>query len=433
MLALVSDPDQGVKTAAFNYLIAHAPEKRSQYMKQFLRDRDFRVRGSALVSLAMESRNNPEMRKKFELESRVTKKIETLAALEDAEEVRFRKKILLKAIAQGGLQDHYWYISDMFDDDDPEIVRQAIESAGHTLDPEFIRSLSGFLGQEQFRVAAKSALAGYGPMLIDNFREVVARNAWNADLMRHIPPILEQFETQHSVDLLFMLLDHHDIGLRMEALRALNVLKKRNSSLRFHKKDVLRRILDEAHLYQATLTALYLQIKTTPGVPPAAGSPAERQVDARQSLIVLLERRLDGNLERIFWLLGLRYPSEDMLSIYQGIQSKKPDMRINAVEFLDNLLESNLKRVLIPIVEAALLENISDSMIKNLNLKLPDEYQCLSMLMAGRDVKISLAVLHLIAQMGNKRFIPLVSNYTNSSNVKIRSFARQTLHELLTV
>ena len=114
---------------------------------------------------------------------------------------------------------------------------------------------------------------------------------------------------------------------------------------------------------------------------------------------VYWRRRLDGNLERIFRLLGLKYPFDDILNIYQGIQSKKPDMRINAVEFLDNLLETNLKRVLIPIVETALLDTISEDALKNLNLKIPDEFQCLSMLLAGKDVKINLAYFYLIDQI----------------------------------
>ncbi len=154
-------------------------------------------------------------------------------------------------------------------------------------------------------------------------------------------------------------------------------------------------------------------------------------MEARKSLIVLLERRLDGNLERIFRLLGLKYPFDDILNIYQGIQSKKPDMRINALEFLDNLLETNLKRVLVPIVETALLDTISEEALKNLNLKIPDEFQCLSMLLAGKDVKINLATLYLIGQIKDKKYIPLVANFTNSKNPKIKSFAKQAHNELL--
>jgi AAA family ATP:ADP antiporter len=106
-------------------------------------------------------------------------------------------------------------------------------------------------------------------------------------------------------------------------------------------------------------------------------------------------------------------------------------MRINAVEFLDNLLETNLKRVLVPIVETALLDNISEDALKSLNLKIPDEFHCLSMLLSGPDVKISLATLFLISQIKDKKYIPLVANFTQSENLKIKTFANQALIELL--
>ncbi|PLW95536.1 MAG: hypothetical protein C0591_11000, partial [Marinilabiliales bacterium] len=139
---------------------------------------------------------------------------------------------------------------------------------------------------------------------------------------------------------------------------------------------------------------------------------------------------LDGNLERIFRLLGLKYPPEEILTIYQGLQSKKPDMRINAVEFLDNLLETNLKRVLIPIVETVFLDHISESTFKNLNVKIPDEFECLSMLLAGKDNKIKLAVLYLISQSKNTRYLTLVEKYANDDNPKIRNFSGQAIASL---
>jgi len=146
---------------------------------------------------------------------------------------------------------------------------------------------------------------------------------------------------------------------------------------------------------------------------------------------VLLERRLDGNLERIFRLLGLKYPPDDILNIYQGLQSKKPDMRLNAVEFLDNLLETNLKRVLIPIVETVLLDQVSAITIKTLNLKIQDEFQCFAMLLTGKDVKVTLAVLYLIAQLKNRKYVSLVQRYIHNENPKIRTFANEALSGLL--
>jgi len=430
ILPMIKHPDQQVKSAAFEYLIAHNPENRVDLFTKFLKDRDYKVRGAALVSLASETRNNPDLKARFNLDERIGKKISSLAGLKDLQEINFRKITILKSISQSGLVSYYSTIDRFLRDEDNEVVTQAIVAAGNTMSPDFINKISIFLNQEHFKEAAKTALTNYGPAIIDSFREIIAGKLWATELLVHIPSIAEKIGTQPSVELLFSLLDHSDIGLRMEALRSLNILKINHANLRFHHKEVIRRILDEARLYLETLRALYLQTTVKVAEDNQHKEVFTKQADARMSLIVLLERRLDGNLERIFRLLGLKYPPNDILTIYQGIQSKKPDMRLNAVEFLDNLLESNLKRVLVPIVETALLDNISEVTIKNLNLKVPSEFQCLSMLLAGKDLKLNLAALYLIAQLNDKKYIPLLKPYTENPNPKIRTFAMQALTEL---
>ncbi len=259
VLPMINDPDQLVKTAAFEYLIEHAPQNQDELLTKYLQDKDYRVRGAALVSLAVETRDNPALKGKFDLEGRIEKKIDSLAGLKDPDEIKFRKIIILKTIGQANFPKHYSVIRDLMKDDDPQIVNQAILSAGNTLSPEFIDHVSDFLIQEKFRSSAKFALLNYGPALVEKFGEIIKDNQWDTGLLNHIPSILEQIGTQQSVELLFSLLDHTNIGLRMEALRSLNTLKTNHSHLRFHQKDVIRRILDEAHLYLETLTALYTQ------------------------------------------------------------------------------------------------------------------------------------------------------------------------------
>ncbi len=430
---MTKDPDQQVKSAAFDYLIEHAPENRVELLTNYLQDKNYQVRGAALVSLAVAARNNPEFRTKFDLGKRIGQKINSIGGLKDPDEIKFRKLVIIKTIAQANLPEYYDIIKRYMSDEDPDIVKQAISSAGNTLSGEFIIQLSGFLNREDYRSHAKLALQNYGPAIIDSFNDIIRRGSWSLDLLQQIPSIACQIGTQPSVELLFSLLDHSDIGLRMEALRSLNTLKTNHPHLRFHQKNVIKRVLAEAHLYLETLSALYTQTKVKDDVEKQSDNELqEKQLEARKSLIVLLERRLDGNLERIFRLLGLKYPFDDILNIYQGIQSQKQDMRINALEFLDNLLETNLKKILVPIVETAMLDSISEEALKNLDLKIPDEFQCLNMLLSGKDVRINLAVLFLIKQLKNKKYIPLVSNFTQSDNPKIKTFAKQALNELLT-
>ena len=65
-----------------------------------------------------------------------------------------------------------------------------------------------------------------------------------------------------------------------------------------------------------------------------------------------LYREREQSLERVFRLLGLRYPSADMHSAYLGL-TEDTDLRASAAEFLDNLIDWDLKRYLIPLLDEA--------------------------------------------------------------------------------
>jgi hypothetical protein len=56
-------------------------------------------------------------------------------------------------------------------------------------------------------------------------------------------------------------------------------------------------------------------------------------------------------LERIFRLLGLLYPRLDLHSAYFGLQSTNPTVYDNALEFLENVLKSQLRGMLVPLLD----------------------------------------------------------------------------------
>lgn len=432
VMPFIKDANQQVKLAAFDYLIAHAPENRIELLSRYLKDEDYKVRGAALVSLAIETRNNQDLKEKFDIETILEEKIQHLEGLTDQEEVKFRKIIILKAIAQANFPIYHFLIKKMMHDEDPDIIRQAITSAGNTLNPEFIIELSEFLIQNDYRSQAIAALSNYGPGMIDFLKGVIDNKEWDMERIQQIPSIVERLGNQASVELLFSLLDHESTWLQMEALRSLNILKINHSNLKFHQRMIIKRIMEESHLYLETLSVLYIEstaIDREQEVMEKDG--LQSLTEARKNLMSLLEVRLDGHLERIFRLLGLKYPPDDILTIYQSLQSQKEDMRQNAIEFLDSLLEPNLKKILLPILETALIENISDISLKNLPVKIPNEIDCMTLLLATKDSQITLTVFQLISKLNNKKFIPLIAPYTQHENLQIGLKAKEILMELL--
>jgi AAA family ATP:ADP antiporter len=423
---LTRDPYQMVKVEAFNYLVAHSdPENSVEVMEQFLADEDERIRAAALVSLARESRNNPVLQSNFALEDKIRQFSNGPASGNASEDRRFRQIAILKVVGYGNLPVFYPMVKDALHDHDEAVARQAIISAGRTLSPDFVDPLIRLLDQKIFVSEAQKALAHYGEAILPELRQRLDHSSLPVEIVRNVPGILENMAEQTAVNFLFDLLDYEDLSVRLESLRSLNNLKQRVPFLYFDKKYVIQLIMEEARVYRDTLAALQAQTRT---LSTKKQSKAEGDLlDARKSLINLLERRLDGNLERIFQLLGLRYPPEDINNIYESIQSKKADLRVNAIEFLDNLLETNLKKVLIPIVETAMLDTLTESAIENMDLKIPDEYHCLSMLLQGKDLKVKMATLFLIGQIKETRYVSLAAPFLESPHQKLRDFARAAI------
>jgi hypothetical protein len=64
-----------------------------------------------------------------------------------------------------------------------------------------------------------------------------------------------------------------------------------------------------------------------------------------------LTESIHQELERIFRLLGLLYPHLDLHAAYLGLQSKSVAVHDNALEFLDNVLKSQLRDMLVPLLD----------------------------------------------------------------------------------
>ncbi len=422
----IQSDSQKVKIQAFEYLIEHSSAQRYTFMNDYLRNENYRVRAAALVSLARDTRDNLRLKAAYGLKERLVDLLEEIPFIKNPEQEAFEKITLLKAIGYANLPDLYEHIFPFFSDKNKEVVGQAITSAGRTQSPIFVERLVRFLNSEEHREAAVVALANYGKTIVPELRRTMQVPGTPIETLRVFPLVLKKIGSQQSVNFLIELFDVDDKALQQAALRSLNSLRNNYPYLKFEKKQIVRRILREAKLYQDTLSALHAQlyIRLTRKSEPVSDRERE-QMEARMSLIRLMEQRLDRNLERIFRLLGLNYGSEDILAIYESLRSGKDDLRVNALEFLDNLLEPSIKRAIIPIIETSMLETITEETVKNMNLKIPTEYECFKMLLRGKDLRIKLAVLYLIRQLGDKKFLPLVEESLQSSQEKVRDFAEK--------
>ncbi len=132
-------------------------------------------------------------------------------------------------------------------------------------------------------------------------------------------------------------------------------------------------------------------------------------------------------LEHIFWVIGLAYPPNVILPLYKELQHEDPAIRMNTVELLDNILEPALKKIVIPIVETAALETMSDEVLARLDLEILTKQSSFERLLKGDDDLVKLAVLSLIEAIAKEKYTPLLHLAAKDDNPRISMLAKKIL------
>jgi AAA family ATP:ADP antiporter len=418
---LLHDENQEIRYKAFSLLVRQSTEDRIALFDRYLQHEDPKISGAALLSLAETSRNNPEMKRVMKLEQRLKEKLEFSRLSDDVHEKILFKVMVIRAAGEAMLESFYPLIETSLADQNEIILEAGIRAAGQTMHIQFIPLLSEHLLARKTRVLAQNALLNYGVGVVPELKRFALNPQTKHEIACLIPSVLERLDSQQSVDTLLSFLDVADVNLRMEALRALNSIQQEFPHRKVKKSQIIEYIIEEINLYKKILGIFYQQRRK---IQDGEGDNISR---VREQLVMLLERRIDGTLERIFRLLGLRYPPDDVIPVYQGIRSVNPSIRSNSVEFLDNLLEPSLKRNLLPIAEMVSIDLVSSEILEDLNIKVLEEKKCLELLLAGRDPKLKMAVLKLIEAIDRQEYLDLVRPLIDSPVLKVRAYAQRIL------
>jgi AAA family ATP:ADP antiporter len=430
---LIFDEDQQVTTAAFRYLLKHYKQDPILLYNKFLNSTDNTIANAALIGLSQELRNNKVRQDKFNLDAIIKNGILQLSELDNSLIITNKTVALLEAIGNAKLEIFYPFIKTHLQSKNLTLLNTAISSASKTLDDQFINAIISNLSNKDTRQTALDALFFYDDPIISRlYEKIQSENVIDLEDAPYVILVIEKFASQKAVNSLIKLTGNIEHSIKIEAIEALKRLKWNHKNLKIKDRYVVDKILDECHLYQNTLSVIHSQIviqyKKKTQLPES-----EKEHQARTLLIRLLEIRLDRQLLRIFQFLGIKYPPQDVDSIFNTILNGEEEQRMHAIEFLDNIIDIQLKKELIPVAESILLDTISDENIKKLNLKVLSETECYLALLQRKDVKLKMAVLHLIEQSYNSKFDPILNMLLEDSNIKIRQKASQLLAQFQSI
>lgn len=419
--ALVTDPDEDVRVLAIQYLFRRLPD-RVAAIQEYLRHESLEVRISALLVAAQEENTSTGFRRAFPLEVAFQSVVEELQQKEyDERQKTLLKVSLARVVGIAGEPKLHPYLHVLLKDPSREVIRAAIFAAGASQAPEFFPVMIRHLDTPGVRKTARTALSESGEAALGLLWQHFTDTRERKSIRLRIPGVLALIGTQNSMDTLTASLDERDLFLRYEAIKALSKLRGNFPSLKVDGERITGKILEETQNYQRILYALKAESVRKEN----SENPAVDQ--SRRLLARALEERLEGNLDRIFRLLGLTYPPRDIFNAYRGIVSSREDARANAVEFLDNILDSGLKKSILPIVESRQMEAMIDSYREPGGVDHRSAEESLLSLLDGNDPWLQVCLLYFLAQRKEKSAGNSIARLVNSSDQTVRETAEFAL------
>jgi AAA family ATP:ADP antiporter len=224
-------------------------------------------------------------------------------------------------------------------DSDTTVALEAMRTAAVLQQRELIPALIHHLAAPQLRGAAIDALAGFGARIAGTLGDILDDPSVPLPIRRQVPRILTKMHDQRAVDILMRCLRNGDNTVRAAVLKALNKLREASPKLNYEVVEFIQQVHQEAREYFETYVALATLREFNAPQP------------ATSLLIRTLQDRLSQRLERVFRLLGLRYPPRQIYAVYLAVNRRSGEEYTTAVEFLDNVLERELKRILLPLLD----------------------------------------------------------------------------------
>lgn len=346
--------DDEVVFEAMHYILLHTSVQRdSTVFLSYLDSEKDHLKNAALLCLADVSKSNEILARKFGLDTRIEERIKEFTNFEGRHRDEEKAELLL-TIGLSKSEKYYFFIKKYLNGENPFLTKQAIKAAGLSLSEHFIPEILALMEDEVFKDSCTEGFKNYGESISLILSEYLDQDKINDKIKILIPAIVQPFENEQSAEILIRLLQSEDVNVRLEALKVLGDFEDGQpySKIKKEKQHIL--IDRECDFLSGTLAAMYSIkdsfIAVAQNEKDASRSHLEDQKN-RERLTEYLTNEINMSIETIFHLLRFKYKSFDINIVFIGLINKSEKSRINAIEFLDNLLDLHLKRKILPFLE----------------------------------------------------------------------------------
>lgn len=408
VMKLLTDDDISVRCEAVHFLSRHGSPGRVDSIRQYLDSSEIGIQHGALACIATHSEGAAQEL----LNDHVINGIlnETAPGADQGRAQLARALGTMKSDATASVLER------LLDDPSMTVVKEAIAGIGRRQLRSRVPWLVERLADRELRSDSKAALAAFGRSILGTLHDYLMDTNVALSIRRHIPRVMQQIPIQQSVEILTTVLNNVTPTLNGAVIKALNSLRTRHPELKFNADELGERLIGQTRSYYQIAQVLHLHLQSP-------DSPAG------DLLLQALQEKQEQNLDRIFRLLGLVYPPRDIYNAYLGIVSGRKMLHANAIEFLDNLLRSDIRKYILPI-----LDDASDNVVLQKGQELfdvgfSDREDALAYLIEGPDSWLRACAVFCIRKDDSHRLQELVDMSLGDSDPVVRETANLVMSD----
>lgn len=258
---------------------------------------------------------------------------------------------LLRVIAELPRPDLVPIVARLAEADDPELRVAAARALAACGDARALPLALELLGRRQVRDAARDVFRDVGTRGIAFLAAALVNPALDRDVRRHIPRTLSRFGNERAAAILLDGLSRHigDGVTRYKMLRGLGRMRRDRPSLRLDANELrlqARAAIDRTRTLQRWRDSFDGEASPSTGAGPTAAANG-----AGTLLKALLARKARLAGERLFRLLDLLRPGEELHHIYEGLRHGDRALRASSRELLEYQLDPALRRSVLALVD----------------------------------------------------------------------------------
>lgn len=394
---MLRDPDIGVRTEA----LLHLSRSRGVDPLRQIRDlgdfEDFSIRAGTAAFLAAPGPSQNLDAARLLLEGMVS------APGPEGRRDRLEAARVVGTIREPDLRH---LLPPLLGDEDPEVARQAVRSAGALGDTALVPDLIAATGRPELADDAAEALVRMGRAVVPSIATALGDEALPVEIRRELPPVLLRIGGAEAEQALVSSLLESDGTVRYRVIASLNKMRAVRPDIHID-ASVLELLL------AAEIAGHYRSYQVL--------GPLRGQLRPDDPVLAALRTSMEQELERIFRLMALLFPQAGLHDAYVGLRSASGTVRANALEFVDNVLPPELRRVLVPILDSQVSVDERIELANRLvGAPLETTHQAVATLLASEDPWLRSCAIQAIGTLQLWSLEPELARYDAAADPLVR-------------